>query len=87
MSSNGIVGLTSLSNDIDLVSKKYVNSNYVDNNFKKELIKVLEEGLKEISERLYSIEVTIENKKKRFKYLIKRIKYEYKYYCWFCFYN
>ena len=42
----------------DLVSKKYV-----DNNFKKELIKVLEEGLKEISERLYSIEVTIENKK------------------------
>ena len=24
MSSNGIVGLTSLSNDIDLVSKKYV---------------------------------------------------------------
>ena len=29
---------------------------------KKELIKVLEEGLKEISERLYSIEVTIENK-------------------------
>ena len=62
MSSNGIVGLTSLSNDIDLVSKKYVNSNYVDNNFKKELIKVLEEGLKEISERLYSIEVTIENK-------------------------
>ena len=62
MSSNGIVGLTSLSNDIDLVSKKYVNSNYVDNNFKKGLIKVLEEGLKEISERLYSIEVTIENK-------------------------
>ena len=29
---------------------------------KKELIKVLEEGLKEISERLYSIEVTIKNK-------------------------
>ena len=56
MSSNGIVGLTSLSNDIDL------DNNYVNNNFKKELIKVLEEGLKEISERLYSIEVTIENK-------------------------
>ena len=56
MSSNGIVGLTSLSNDIDL------NNNYVNNNFKKELIKVLEEGLKEISERLYFIEVTIENK-------------------------
>ena len=57
MSSNGIVGLTSLSNDIDLVSKKYV-----ENNFNEKLIKVLEEGLKEISERLYSIEVTIENK-------------------------
>ena len=62
MSSNGIVGLTSLSNYLDLVSEKYVNNNYDDNNFKKELIKVLEEGLKEISERLYSIEVTIENK-------------------------
>ena len=63
MSSNGIVGLISPSNDIDLFGKKYVNNNnYVDNNFKKELIKVLEEGLKEISERLYSIEVTIENK-------------------------
>ena len=38
--------------DSDLVNKTYVNSNYVDNNnFKKELIKVLEEGLKEISER------------------------------------
>ena len=62
MSSNGIVDLTSLFNDNDLVSKNYVNNNYDDNNFKKELIKVLEEGLKEISERLYSIEVTIENK-------------------------
>ena len=62
MSSNGIVGLTSLSNDIDLVSKKYVDNNYVENNFNEKLIKVLEEGLKEISERLYSIEVTIENK-------------------------
>ena len=41
--------------------KKYVNSNYVDN-FNEKLIKVLEEQLKEISERLYSIEVTIENK-------------------------
>ena len=61
MSSNGIVGLISPSNDIDLVNKYYVN-NYDDNNFKKEIIKVLEEGLKEISERLYSIEVTIENK-------------------------
>ena len=62
MSLTGIVGLTSLSNDIDLVNKKYVSSNYDDNNFKKEIIKVLKEGLKEISDRLYSIEVTIENK-------------------------
>ena len=61
MSSNGIVGSTSLSNDINLGGKYYVN-NYDDNNFRKELIKVLDEGLKEISERLYSIEVTIENK-------------------------
>ena len=61
MSSNGIVGLTSLSNDIDLVSEKYVN-NYVENNFNEKLIKVLEEGFKEISKRIYSIEVTIENK-------------------------
>ena len=61
MSSNDIVGLTSLSNDIDLVGKKYVNSNYVDN-FNEKLIKVLQEGFKEISDRLYSIEVTIENK-------------------------
>ena len=61
MSSNGIVGSTSLSNDINLVGKYYVN-NYDDNNFTKEIIKVLEEGLKEISERLYSIESTIENK-------------------------
>ena len=61
MSSNDIVSLISPSNDNDLVSKYYVN-NYDDNNFKKEIIKVLEEGLKEISERLYSIEVTIENK-------------------------
>ena len=56
MSSNDIVGLNILSNDIDLAGKYYVN-------FKKELIKVLEEGLKEISERLYSIEVTIKNEK------------------------
>ena len=68
MSSNGIVGLTSLSNDIDLLNKRYVGSNYVENNFKEKLrkvlegLKVLEEGLKEISERLYDIEITIENK-------------------------
>ena len=61
MSSNCIVGFTSPSNHIDLVSKKYLNSNHVDN-FNEKLIKILEEGLKEISERLYSIEVTIENK-------------------------
>ena len=59
MSSNNIVGLTSQSNDIDLGGKCNVN-NYDDN--KKELIKVLEEGLKEISERLYSIENVIRNK-------------------------
>ena len=57
MSSNGNDGLTSSSNDINLAGKYYVND---DNNFKKELIKVLEEGLKEISGRLYSIEVKIE---------------------------
>ena len=63
MSSNTIVGLTNPSNDIDLVSKNYVNNNYDDNNFKKELIKVLEKRFHEISERLYYIEITIENKK------------------------
>ena len=57
MSSNGNDGLTSSSNDINLAGKYYVND---DNNFKKELIKVLEEGLKEISGRLYSIEAIIE---------------------------
>ena len=62
MSSNGSDGLTSQFNDIDLVNKRCVGSNYVENNFNEKLIKVLEEGLKEISERLYSIEVTIENK-------------------------
>ena len=61
MSSNGIVGLTSLSNNIDLDNKKTVYNNY-DDNFKKELIKVLKKGFNEISERLYSIKITIENK-------------------------
>ena len=61
MSSNDIDSLTSLSNDLDLDYKRIVNNNY-DDNFKKELIKVLEEGLKEISERLYFIEVEIANK-------------------------
>ena len=63
MSSNGNDSLTSSSNDIDLACKYFVN-NYDDNNFKKELIKLLEEGLKEglkeISGRLYSIEAKIE---------------------------
>ena len=58
MSSNGNDGLTNSSNEISLVSKNYLND---DNNFKKELLKVLEEGLKEISGRLYSIEAIIEN--------------------------
>ena len=57
MSSNGNDGLTSSSNEISLVRKNYLND---DNNFKKELLKVLEEGLKEISGRLYSIEAKIE---------------------------
>ena len=48
MSSNGNDGLT---------SKYYV---YDNNNFKEELIKLLEERLKEISGRLYSIEAKIE---------------------------
>ena len=61
MSSNGIVGFTSPSNDIDLAGKKYVNSNYVDN-FNEKKIKVLEKGLKEIIERLNFIEAKIENK-------------------------
>ena len=63
MSSNGNVGLIRLSNDIDLNHKHIINLGCEqDINFKKELIKVLEEGLKEISERLYAIEVEIANK-------------------------
>ena len=60
MSSNGNVGLNRLSSDIDLNHNHIINLGCEqDINFKKELIKVL----KEISERLYSIEVTIKNKK------------------------
>ena len=59
MSSNGNDSLNSLSNENSFVSKNYLND-YEDNNFKKELLKVLEEGLKEISGRLYSIEAIIE---------------------------
>ena len=63
MSSNGIVGLTYPSNDINLNKRKIVNlRNYDENKFNEKFIKVLEKGLKEISERLNSIEVTIENK-------------------------
>ena len=61
MSSNCNVDLTSSSNENDLVCKYFLND-YDDNNFKKELIKLLEglkEGLKEISGRLYSIETLI----------------------------
>ena len=57
MSSNGNDGLTTSSNEISLVSKYYLND---DINFKEELKKLLEEGLKEISGRLYSIEAKIE---------------------------
>ena len=56
MSSNDIVNLTYLSNDTDLDGKKILNYRH-DDDFRKEIIKVLEEGLKEI------LEVTIENKK------------------------
>ena len=66
MSLNGNDSLTSSSNDIDPACKYYVND-YDYDNFKKELIKVLEEGLKEISGRLFSIEVKIENKLKNSK--------------------
>ena len=59
MSSNCNVDLTSSSNEIDLACKYFIND-YDDINFKKELIKLLEEGLKEISGRLYSIEALIE---------------------------
>ena len=59
MSSNGNDCLTTSSNDIDLACKYFVND-YDYDNFKKELIKLLEEGLKEISGRLYSIEAKIE---------------------------
>ena len=46
MSSNGIVDLTSLFNDNDLVSKNYVNNNYDDNNFKKRTYKSFRRRIK-----------------------------------------
>ena len=55
LSSNGIVGLTYPSNGFDLNNKKIVTRNYVDNKFNEKFIKVLEEGLKEISERIYIV--------------------------------
>ena len=61
MSSNANDGLNSLPKDIDL-NNNHINIKYDDNNFKKELIKVLVEGLNKISRRLYSIEVEIANK-------------------------
>ena len=60
MSSNGNDCLTTSSNDFDLACKYFVND-YDDDNFKKELKKVLEEGLKEgtveNSGKLYSIKL------------------------------
>ena len=58
MRSNGNDCLTTLSNDIDLACKYYVNDY---NNFNKEIINVLEEQIKEISRRLYFLESIIEN--------------------------
>ena len=62
MSSNGNVGSTSLSNKIISLNDKYYVDRLDDSSLKKEHIKVLEEGLKEILENLYSLKVTIENK-------------------------
>ena len=62
MSSNGNVGSTSLINKIIESNSKYYADRLDDSSLKKEHIKVLEEGLKEILENLYSLKVTIENK-------------------------
>ena len=59
MNSNGNDCLTTSSNDIDLACKYFVNNDV--NDFNKEIIKVLEEEIKEISRRLYSLESIIEN--------------------------
>ena len=56
MSSNGNDGLTSSSNEISLVSKNYLNDNK-DKNFKKELINVLEEGLKGVEKGLKNLKI------------------------------
>ena len=59
MSSNGNDCLTTSSNDIDPVSKYFLYNK--DENFKKELRKLFEEGLKEVtvenSGKLYSIKL------------------------------
>ena len=62
MSSNGNVGSTSLSNKIIGLNDKYYADRLDDSSLKKEHINVLEEGLKEILEKLNSLKVTIENK-------------------------
>ena len=62
MSLNGNVGSTSLSSKIISLNGKYYVDRLDDSSLKKEHIKVLEEGLKEILENLYSLKVTIENK-------------------------
>ena len=62
MSSNGNVGSTSLIDEIIDLNCKYYADRLDDSSLKKEHIKVLEEGLKEILENLYSLKVTIENK-------------------------
>ena len=62
MSSNGNVGSTSLINKIIESNSKYYADRLDDSSLKKEHIKVLEEGLKEILENLYSLKATIENK-------------------------
>ena len=62
MSSNGNVGSTSLIDEIIDLNCKYYADRLDDSSLKKEHIKVLEEGLKEILENLYSLKATIENK-------------------------
>ena len=62
MSSNGNDSLTSSSNDIDPACKYYVYD-FNEENIKEKII-VLEERLKEISGRLYSIEAKIEKRLK-----------------------
>ena len=62
MSSNDNVDSTCLSNKIIDLNDTYYVDRLDDSSLKKEHIKVLEEGLKEILENLYSLKVTVENK-------------------------